>query len=80
MKGDDAQVKHKGGGLTMQIATEEMRRSMGEPGGVVPRRPGGMDARIAVLDVFVRLLTLGRGQASRRTWPRGRVTWDGNIK
>ena len=30
--------------LDMQLQTDEMRRAMGEANGVVPRRPGLMDA------------------------------------
>ena len=49
----------------MQIQTEEMRRAMGGADGVVPRRPGLMDAWIRVLDVLVRVLTFGRGRVVR---------------
>ena len=63
----------------MQIQTEEMRRAMGEAGGVVPRRPGLMDAWIWGLDVVVRVLTFGRGRVVRGPL-RGPVRWDGNLK
>lgn len=63
----------------MQIQTEEMRRAMGEAGGVVPRRRGLMDAWIRVLDVLVRVLTFGRGRVERGPL-RGPVRWDGNLK
>ena len=69
-----------GGGLTdMQIQTDEMRRAMGEADGVVPRRPGLMDAWIRVLDVLVRVLTFGRGRVVREI-ARGPVRWDGNLR
>ena len=69
-----------GGGLTdMQIQTEEMRRAMGGADGVVPRRPGLMDAWIRVLDVLVRVLTFGRGRVVREI-ARGPVRWDGNLR
>ena len=69
-----------GGGLTdMQIQTEEMRRAMGGADGVVPRRPGLMDAWIRVLDVLVRVLTFGRGRVVRE-FARGPVRWDGNLR
>ena len=63
----------------MQIQTDEMRRAMGEAGGVVPRRPGLMDAWLRVLDVVVRLLTFGCGRVVRGPL-RGPVRWDGNLK
>ena len=69
-----------GGGLTdMQIQTDEMRRAMGGADGVVPRRPGLMDAWIRVLDVVVRVLTFGRGRVVREI-ARGPVRWDGNLR
>ena len=69
-----------GGGLTdMQIQTDEMRRAMGGADGVVPRRPGVMDAWIRVLDVLVRVLTFGRGRVVREI-ARGPVRWDGNLR
>lgn len=69
-----------GGGLTdMQIQTDEMRRAMGGADGVVPRRPGLMDAWIRVLDVLVRVLTFGRGRVVREI-ARGPVRWDGNLR
>lgn len=49
----------------MQIQTDEMRGAMGGADGVVPRRPGVMDAWIRVLDVLVRVLTFGRGRVVR---------------
>ena len=48
-------------------------------GCVVPRRPGVMDAWIRVLDVFVRILTFGRGRVVREM-ARGPVRWDGNLR
>ena len=63
----------------MQIQTEEMRRAMGGAEEVVPRRPGLMDAWIRILDVFVRILTFGRGRVVREM-ARGPVCWDGNLK
>ena len=63
----------------MQIQTDEMRRAMGEADGVVPRRPGLMDAWMRVLDAVVRLLTFGRGRVVRGPL-RGPVHWDGNLK
>ena len=63
----------------MQIQTEEMRRAMGEAGGVVPRRPGLMDTWIRVLDAVVRVLTFGRGRVVRGPL-RGPVCWDGNLR
>lgn len=60
----------------MQIQTDEMRRAMGGADGVVPRRPGVMDAWIRVLDVLVRVLTFGRGRVVRNV-ARGPVCWDG---
>ena len=63
----------------MQIQTEEMWRAMGGAKGVVPRRPGLMDAWIRVLDVLVRVLTFGRGRVVRGPL-RGPVCWDGNLK
>ena len=69
-----------GGGLTdMQIQTDEIRRAMGGADGVVPRRPGLMDAWIRVLDVVVRVLTFGRGRVVREM-ARGPVRWDGNLR
>ena len=69
-----------GGGLTdMQIQTEEMRKAMGGADGVVPRRPGLMDAWIRVLDVVVRVLTFGRGRVVREI-AHGPVRWDGNLR
>ena len=69
-----------GGGLTdMQIQTDEMRRAMGGADGVVPRRPGLMDAWIRVLDVLVMVLTFGRGRVVREI-ARGPVRWDGNLR
>ena len=63
----------------MQIQTDEMRRATGGADGVVPRRPGLMDAWIRVLDVLVRVLTFGRGRVVRDI-ARGPVCWDGNLK
>ena len=63
----------------MQIQTDEMRGAMGGADEVVPRRPGLMDAWIRVLDVFVRVLTFGRGRVVREM-ARGPVRWDGNLK
>ena len=63
----------------MQIQTDEMRRAMGGADGVVPRRPGLMDAWIRVLDVVVRVLTFGRGRVVREI-SFGPVRWDGNLK
>ena len=63
----------------MQIPTDEMRRAMGEADGVVPRRPGVMDAWLRVLDAVVRVLTFGRGRVVRGPL-RGPVRWDGNLK
>ena len=48
-------------------------------GCVVPRRPGLMDAWIRVLDVFVRILTFGRGRVVCEM-ARGPVRWDGNLR
>ena len=62
----------------MQIQTDEMRRAMGGADGVVPRRPGLMDAWIRVLDVVVRVLTFGRGRVVRGAL-RGPVRWDGDL-
>ena len=56
-----------------------MRRVMGGAKGVVPRRPGLMDAWIRGLDVLVRVLTFGRGRVVRGP-PRGPVRWDGNLR
>ena len=67
------------GERSMQIQTDEMRRAMGETGGVVPRRPGLMDAWLRVLDAVVRVLTFGRGRVVRGPL-RGPVRWDGNLK
>lgn len=63
----------------MQIQTDEMRRAIGEAGGLVPRRPGVMDAWLRVLDAVVRVLTFGRGRVVRGPL-RGPVRWDGNLK
>jgi len=63
----------------MQIQMEEMRLSMGEANGVVPRRSGLMDAWLCVLDVVVRVLTFGRGRVVREM-ARGPVRWDGNLR
>ena len=63
----------------MQIPTDEMRREMGEASGVVPRRPGLMDAWLKVLDAVVRVLTFGRGRVMRAPL-RGPIHWDGNLK
>ena len=63
----------------MQIQTDEIRRAMGGADGVVPRRPGLMDAWIRVLDVLVRVLTFGRGRVVREM-ARGPVRWDGNLR
>lgn len=63
----------------MQIQTEEIRRAMDGADGVVPRRPGVMDAWIRVLDVLVWVLTFGRGRVVRDI-ARGPVRWDGNLK
>jgi len=63
----------------MQIQTEEMRMSMDGGNGVVPRRPGLMDAWMRVLDALVRILTFGRGRVVRGPL-RGPVRWDGNLK
>ena len=63
----------------MQIQTDEMRRAMGGADGVVPPRPGLMDAWIRVLDVLVRVLTFGRGRVVRGPL-RGPVRWDGNLR
>ena len=67
------------GRRSMQIQTEEMRGAMGGADGVVPRRPGLMDAWLRVLDVVVRLLTFGCGRVVRGPL-RGPVCWDGNLK
>ena len=67
------------GERTMQIQTDEIRRAMGEADGVVPWRPGLMDAWIRVLDVLVRVLTFGRGRVVREM-ARGPVRWDGNLR
>ena len=63
----------------MQIQTDEMRKAMGEANGVVPQRPGVMDAWLCVLDAVVRALTFGRGRVVRGPL-RGPVRWDGNLK
>ena len=63
----------------MQIQTDEMRRAMGETDGIVPRRPGLMDAWLRVLDAVVRVLTFGRGRVVHGPL-RGPVRWDGNLK
>ena len=63
----------------MQIQTDEMRKAMGEADGVVPQRPGVMDAWLRGLDVVVRVLTFGRGRVVRGPL-RGPVHWDGNLK
>ena len=63
----------------MQIQTDEMWRAMGEANGIVPRRPGLMDAWMRVLDVFVRVLSFGRGRVVRGPL-REIVHWDGNLK
>ena len=63
----------------MQIPTDEMRRAMDEVSGVVPRRPGLMDAWLWVLDAVVRVLTFGRGRVVRGPL-RGPVRWDGILK
>ena len=56
-----------------------MRKAMGEADGVVPQRPGVMDAWLRGLDVVVRVLTFGRGRVVRGPL-RGPVHWDGNLK
>ena len=63
----------------MQIQTDEMWRALGEAKGVVPRRPGLMDAWLCVLDAVVRVLTFGRGRVVRGPL-REPVCWDGNLK
>ena len=63
----------------MQIQTEEMWRAMGGADEVVPRRLGLMYAWIRVLDVFVRVLTFGRGRVVCEI-SFGPVRWDGNLK
>lgn len=63
----------------MQIQIDEIRRAIGGADGVVPRRPGLMDAWILVLDVLVRVLTFGRGRVVREM-ERGPVRWDGNLR
>ena len=63
----------------MQIQTEEMRMAMDGGKGVVPRRPGLMDAWLKTLDVLVRVLTFGRGRVVRGPL-RDPVRWDGNLK
>jgi len=63
----------------MQIQTEEMRMSMDGGNGVVPQRPGLIDAWLKVLDALVRVLTFGRGRVVRGPL-RGPVRWDGNLK
>lgn len=63
----------------MQIQTDEMRRTMGEAKGFVPRRPGLMAAWLRVLDVAVRVLTFGRGRVVRGPL-HGPVCWDGNLR
>ena len=67
------------GERAMQIQTDEMRRAMDGADGIVPRRPGLMDAWIRVLDALVRILTFGRGRVVRGPL-RGIVRWDGNLK
>ena len=67
------------GEWSMQIQTDEMRGAMGGADGVVPRRPGVMDAWLRVLDVLVRVLTFGRGRVVRGPL-RGPVRWDGNLR
>ena len=63
----------------MQIQIDEIRRAMGGADGVVPRRPGLMDAWIRVLDVLVRVLIFGRGRVVREI-SFGPVRWDGNLR
>ena len=63
----------------MQIQTDEMCRATGEANGVVPRRPGLMDAWLRVLDAVVRVLTFGRGRVVRGPL-LGPVRWDGILK
>ena len=63
----------------MQIQTEEMRRAMGEASGVVPRRPGLLDAWLWVLDAVVRVLTFGRGRVVRGPLC-GPIHWDGILR
>lgn len=63
----------------MQIQADEMRQAMGGADGVVPRRPGLMDAWMRVLDVVVRVLTFGRGRVVHEM-ARGPVRWDGNLR
>ena len=63
----------------MQILTDEQRQAMDAASGVVPRRPGLMDAWIWVLNAVVRVLTFGRGRVVRNPL-RGPIRWDGNLK
>ena len=65
--------------FTMQIQTDEMRRTMDGADGIVPRRPGLMDAWIRILDAVVLVLTFGRGRVVRGML-RGPVCWDGNLR
>ena len=46
----------------MRIQAGEIRRAMDGGKGVMPRRPGLMDARLKVLDALTRVLTFGRGR------------------
>lgn len=47
-----------------------MQLAMDGGKGVVPRRPGLMDAWIRVLDAVVRVLTFGRGRGGARAVAR----------
>lgn len=64
----------------MQMLTDEQRRAMdGQAGGFVPPRPRLGDLWLAVVDVLVRILTLGRGRVMKVN-RSGPIRWDGVIR
>ena len=63
----------------MQMLTDEQRRAMrGQEGGFAPPRPRLGDLWLAVVDVLVRILTLGRGRVVKTR--SGPIRWDGVIR
>lgn len=64
----------------MQMLTDEQRRAMdGRAGSFAPPRPQLGDLWLAVVDVLVRILTLGRGRVMKVN-RSGPIRWDGVIK
>ncbi len=64
----------------MQILTEGQMQEMAKRGGLVPPRHPIRYAWLAVVDAFVRVVTLGYGRVMPINRSDGPVHWDGIIR